>query len=276
MAGLGILGTALAGALKGGSDATVEVAKQQQEFNIRKALLEADYDMRSRLEQAGIKNKQKAADDYRSGVKRVMDEADAKDPNAGKGGYETDEMKSKSQRAGIERRRQGLIDAGYLDEADKLDNQLARMDKSEATAAALDIKGRQIDNAYSQGQEKLRLQGEANAAKVAAEGAKAEAAKAKSERGFAPTNEDKDYQAYVEDVKTNGRKTTSGTVSFKPMSRDKWTRWNKDRDAQFKDRPGTESRKRVDEATGEEVTTVRPLPRSSGLGDNDPLGLFKK
>lgn len=274
MAGLGLLGYAAAGALKGGADAAIKVADDQQAFNLNKALHEAQFDMRARLDQAGIKARQQVVDEDRSKVKGLL--GSVRDPNENAGGYETDEMKAAGARSKLERQKQALQDAGYLDEADKLDGQLGRMDKSAAQAAGLDIKRQQVDNAFEQGKEKLRLQGEANDAKAATAQAKIEAANARAENAGKgkDTDNDKEYKAYVDDVKANGRPDNAGKKSYIPMSRDKWAVWNRNQEASRKQKGGTESVRKIN-SRGDEVTITRPLiTRSSGT-NADPLGLFK-
>lgn len=275
MAKLGLLGYAAAGALKGAADTGLDLIKMNREFDLKKQLIQADGDMRARLEQNGIQAKQRASDEERGKVKGIIDSV--KDPNEGKGGYETDEMKAASNRSRLEGQSKALREAGYLDEADKIDGQLGRMDKSAAQAAGLDIKRQQVDNAFEQGKEKLRLQGEANDAKAATAQAKIEAANARAESAGKgkETDTDKEYNAYVSDVKANGRPDNAGKKSYIPMSRDKWAVWNRNQDAGRRQKAGTRSVKSIDDE-GNEITTTTPIQRNPASKGSDPLGLFNK
>lgn len=278
MAGMGILGTALAGAVKGGADVAVDLYKQQNGFQLDKALREADYDMRARLEAAGIRVKQAAADEERGKVAKVIAEADAADPNAGKGGYETPEMKAKAEREGLERRRQKLTDAGYLDEADRIDGQLVRRDKSEAAGMLADYKNKQLDANIDRWNRDRQTREEIADANTKARVAQIEAAGARSANKL--SDDEKEYQAYVNRVKTQGAKDAAGRISYNPWSFDKWMDLKRDKEVARKAKADTSREEVETDADGnvlsrKKITTSKAPPSGKPRGADDPLGLFK-
>jgi hypothetical protein len=278
MAGMGMLSTALAGAVKGGADVAVDLYKQQNEFQLNKALREADYDMRARLEAAGIRTKQAAADEERGKVAKVIAEADSADPNAGKGGYETPEIKAKAERDGLERRRQKLTDAGYLDEADRIDGQLVRRDKSEAAGMLADYKNKQLDANIDRWNRDRQTREEIADANTKARVAQIEAAGARSANKL--SDDEKEYQAYVNRVKTQGAKDAAGRISYNPWSFDKWMDLKRDKDAMRKSKADTSREEVETDADGnvlsrKKITTSKAPPPGKGRGGEDPLGLFK-
>lgn len=220
----GILGAVIAGGVRGYTGQKIRDIERQEEFNMQNALLDARAEKELRMKEAGIKleNEQKQAErDKVSGIiNSVKLEGD------GKGGYETDVMKASNTRKRLEMQSEALVKAGYLDEAKALDSKLAQLDKSDIAAAQLEAKLKQIENQFSLGQDKLKMQGEVNAAKVAAEGARAEAAVTRANRGHAPSeskvsfdlwkqeNPGGTYTKYMEWKSKLGKSDDSEEISF--------------------------------------------------------------
>jgi hypothetical protein len=140
----GLLGAVLAGGAKGYADQRIKSIEQQEAFDMKQALLDAEMEKQLRLKEAGIKMEEEADQRRRGDIAKTIEEADAADPNAGKGGYETDEMKAESERKRLERRRDSLGAKGYLEESDRYDQQLARRDASDAKQAGLVLREQQL------------------------------------------------------------------------------------------------------------------------------------
>lgn len=256
----GLLGMMVAGGVKGYADQRIKENEAQQAFDMKSKLLEAEYEMRSKLEAAGIKAKTDAIEADRTKVKGILDSV--KDPNADKGGYETPEMKAKSEKEMLIRQRKALTDAGRFDEAKSIDDQLTRMDTSEAKSALLDWKEKQLTQQGEMKSRELDLREKANEATHSARLAQIEAANARSEATRdKKTETDKLYEAYAERVRKEGAPDGKGRISHTPFSRDKWNEMQLDKAAA---RKAKEDTTRVETEYGADGEVVGRKEVSSG------------
>lgn len=256
----GLLGALKAG-LAGGAKGAAEAYAAQESFNMKRALLEAESEKQILLKEMGYELEERYAQQHRDKVKAVTD--NVKDPDEGKGGYESPEAKEKREAGLIRQKRDALVDAGYYDEAKVYDSDLTNRAKNDLAQEKLDLTRQQIEGRISEGQERLRLQGEANAAK-------AEAAATRAAKAPAPSDREKLYAAYKRRIEAEGKK---------PMTYDAWDIWMK-RNVE-KSTPMdtvTESEEVYDDETGGSKKTTRTSKVPSGgkgKSGSDPLGLRK-
>lgn len=243
----GLLG-ALGGAAKGVADRRLADIDEREKFDYAVALDDIRLMKEMALKERGIQLEDQRDKQKRSEAAARMKEAYG--PEDTRGGWQSDEAKAAEAATRDEAAARKLESMGYADEADPIYKRLDRNRKAELDAE-------RVNNAFTQGQEKLKLQGEANAAK-------AEAAAARAAKAPEPSEREKLYSAYTKRVKSEGGK---------PMSYDKWDIWMK----QNIEKPATteevDSRGRVTKSTTKRP--AKPAQSSSG-GDIKPAGVVLK
>lgn len=125
----GLLGVMAAGAAKGFAEGRTNEIKQQQEFNLKRALLDAQTEKEMLMQERGIKLKEDAEQRYRDKVTGVVNSVE--DPTAGKGGYEDEETKQKREVDLNIQRANKLRESGYFDEAKSYDSIVDQYNKGE-------------------------------------------------------------------------------------------------------------------------------------------------
>jgi hypothetical protein len=258
----GLLGSMVAGAAKSVADGRLKDIEQKEKFDYQNALLNAQAEKELMLKKAGIEMEDARDQGKKDKVAAIA--GSVKDPMEGKGGYESEEDASKRNRGLLQQRADKLADAGEYDAAKAYYSRADAYDKTELSKAQLEAKLTQIEGTIANGQERLRLQGEANTAK-------AEAAAAKASKGsdYKPTDSDKGYQSYVQQMKEQGKK---------PMARYQFENWLESKQASFK-QGETESvtTKTIDNQTGAETSvTTKGRQKPKSADDKDPLGLFRE
>lgn len=256
---MGLLGAMVAGGAKGYADQRIKSIEQQEAFDMKRELLAAEEKKALRLQQSGIKLKEEADERERQKVGLIL--KDTKDPNADKGGYETDEMKVKAKRAELERGVEALRKAGRLDDAKSLTADLAAMDKSELNLAKQEAALRKIENEFTYKSnlldlkgKQVELQGEANAARMDAASARLSASKDKR------SEKREMYDAYVERIKRKGGPDGKGGTSKIPLGFDEWDEKREERAAARKADKGSTQIEFID---GEEASRKETFPRTS-------------
>lgn len=239
----GLLG-ALGGAAKGVADRRLADIDEQEKFDYQLALDDIRAMKELALKERGIQLEEQYDKRRRGQAAARMKEAYGEQDT--RGGWEDPSKQSERDLAAARR----LEEMGYADEAKPIYDRVARGEK-----AALDEE--RVRNAFTQGQERIRLQGETAAARI-------EAANAKRERGPQPSEREKLYSAYVGRIKEEGGK---------PMSYDKWDIWMK----QNIEKPATteevDSRGRVTKSTTKRP--AKPAQSASG-GDISSGGVVLK
>lgn len=237
----GLLGSVLAGGVKGYAEGRANDIRKQEDFNLKMELQNAAMEKELKLKQAGIDMEEKQIQSRKDKVSGIANSV--KDPMEGKGGYESSEEANKRNRGLLMQKGDALANAGEFEAAKTYYSRADQYDKTDAQARALDLKQTQIEGAIANGQERLRLQGEANTAKAEAAAAKVAASNNKESK---LTDADKAYNSYVAEVKEKGKT---------PLSRYRFDNWLKAKNRE-RDDVETTAIKTVDEETGQEKTVT--------------------
>lgn len=259
----GLLGSMIAGAAGGYAKQRIDTLNKEEDFDFRRALQASEAEYNMQLKRAGIQleneNEEAKFNKRAAAIKEI--EGQVKDPNEGKGGYESADDAEKRKRELYLQRGDALDQAGYGEEAKNRYSRADRIDTNAQKQGQLDAKRMQIEGVIANGQEKLRLQGEANTAK-------AEAAAAKASRGseHKPSDGDKAYESYVQQMKSQNKK---------PLARYQFENWLESKKAGFKQNDSESTTIKTDEF-GNKETSVTTKGKPKSYADNDPLGLFKK
>jgi hypothetical protein len=265
MAG-GLLGSMIAGAAGAGAKGRVNAIEQQEKFNMEQALLDARLDKEVQLKKLGYE-----MDDQRDQAKkdRISTIANSvEDPMAGKGGYESEEDAAKRNRGLLQQKADKLAEAGEFDAAKTYYSRADQYDKTELSKAQLEAREKQIENTFTNAQERLRLQGEANTAK-----AEAAAAKVNAGNQNKPSMEEREYQSYVDQMKEKGKK---------PLSLYQFNNWKASKRKTVEQMDTVTTAETKYDADGNEIKTSRtskvpaekPKPKSGGSLLKDKNGNF--
>ena len=280
----GLLGAVVAGAAGGYAKSRIDGINQQQEFDLKMALADAELEKQMQLKKQGYE-----MDDQREQAKKDKVASIANsvtDPLEGKGGYESDEDKSKRDRGLLQQKADKLADAGEYDAAKVYYARGDAQDKSEMTKAQLELKEQQILATIENQKERNRIQEELGDAKNATQLAKLEAAVAKSNQGGSnkKTDAEGEYDSYVTQMKEQRKK---------PMARYQFNNWMDGKKAGFKndrgiptvsDEPALDLAGRPMFKDGTPVTTrkvtrkekvpEKPVPKKSGVLSKDKNGNY--
>ncbi len=225
----GLLGSLVAGGVKGYADNRANDLRREEAFNLQMALQDAASEKQLKLKQAGIEMEEKQLQARKDKVSSIANSVT--DPMEGKGGYESEEDSANRKRGLLSSKADALADAGELDAAKVYYGRADVMDKSEMTKAQLELKQEQILGTIKNAQERNRIYEELGDAKNATQLAKMEAAAAKANAGGGKVNEAQarrsDFiEAYAKDPKyvVNGKLTGAGY--------DKLNKLNDDNDTQ--------------------------------------------
>lgn len=207
----GLLGFMAAGAAQGFAKGRTNEIQQQQEFNLKQALLDAQTEKEMLMQERGIKLKEDAEQRYRDKVTGVVNSVE--DPTAGKGGYESEETKQKRDVDLNIQRANKLRESGYFDEAKSYDSIVDQYNKGEISKIKMQNEIDKINNKFENDKaslenkrEQIRLQGEAIVAK-------AEAAKAKG--GSSKTEAQTKREAFMEAFGDNPEYVKNGKLTAK-------------------------------------------------------------
>ncbi len=210
---MGLLGNVIAGGVKKVADGRVADIEQQEEFNMKQALLDAQIDKELRLKEAGYQMDKQHAENEAKEVKAITDTV--VDPMAGKGGYEDESSKVKREYDLVQQKIDKLTEAGKYDAAKALQTKLDKIDAKNNKEAALELKQLIADNNIKNQQGLLSLkeqaleqQGKIAEAKNETQLAKIEAANARSSNHKKSIDE-LEYESYVEQMKKQGKKPLS-------------------------------------------------------------------
>lgn len=222
----GLLGAMVAGGAKGYADQRIKSIEQQEAFDMKAALMEADAERQLRLKEAGVKMDEDANQRERDRVGGLL--KSVKDPNEGKGGYETPEMKVQAKRDLLEKQIGVLKDSGDIEKAKVIQAELVALDNTDLKGQQLDARLEQIQNAFKLGEERNKLTAEANDAKATASAAKIDVARARLEgtKSGKETDTDKNYASYVKEKEAKGQT---------PLPRYRWDNWMEQNKAKNKD-----------------------------------------
>jgi hypothetical protein len=210
---MGLLGSMVAGGVKKVADGRVADIEQQEEFNMKNALLDAQIEKELRLKEAGYQMEKQRAETEAKEVKAITDTV--VDPMAGKGGYEDESSKVKRDYDLVSQKVSKLREAGKNDAADRLQKDLDRIDSKNNKEAALELKQLIAENKIKNQQGLLNLkeqaleqQGKIADAKNETQLARIEAANARS-GDKKKSMDEQEYESYVEQIKAQGKKPLS-------------------------------------------------------------------
>lgn len=170
----GLLGFMAAGAAKGFAEGRTNEIKQQQEFDLKRALLDAQTEKEMMMQERGIKLKEDAEQRSRDKITSIVNSVE--DPMAGKGGYEPEEDKQKREISMAAQRADKLRAAGYINEANSYETIVDRYNKGEISKAKLENEINKINNEFALKTKDLELKEQKNQTTLA----QIEASKAKS------------------------------------------------------------------------------------------------
>lgn len=214
----GLLGFMAAGAAQGFAEGRTNEIKQQQEFDLKRALLDAQTEKEMLMQERGIKLKEDAEQRYRDKITSIVNSVE--DPMAGKGGYEPEEDKQKREISMAAQRADKLRAAGYINEANSYETIVDRYNKGEISKANLENEINKINNEFALKTKDLELKEQKNQTALA----KIEAANNKKDT-YKPTDSDKAYDSYVQQMKSENKK---------PLSRYQFENWMESKKASFK------------------------------------------
>lgn len=260
----GLLGSMIAGAAGTAAKGRVREIEQQEKFNMEQALLDARIEKDLQLKRMGFEMEDARTQKEKDRITSIA--SSVEDPMASKGGYESEEDAAKRNRDLLQQKADKLAEAGELDAAKTYYARADAYDKSALSKAQLEAREKQIENTFTNAQEKLRLQGEANTAKAEAAAAKASSGNKLERR----TMEEQEYDSYVAEIKEKG---------LKPMSLYQFNNWK------AKQRKGAEQLDTVTTAEtkydddGNEIKTsrtskVQPKPKPAGVLQKDKNGNY--
>lgn len=146
----GLLGY-LKAAGAGAAGAAMDVYKRNHEFDLRMELMDAEEQKALRLKEMGIALEERY--DAKKRQERSARMKEAYGPEDTRGGWQSDEAKEAEATARDEAAARKLESMGYADEAEPIYKRLDRNRKAELDAE-------KVSNAFTQGSERLRLQGE--------------------------------------------------------------------------------------------------------------------
>lgn len=228
----GLLGLVAAGAAKGFAEGQSRAVAAQREFDLRKELQAAELEMNMQLKRAGVEIEEQARDRERKKIEDVVTKA-KKDPNEGKGGYVTPEMAEAEAKAADKRAADALFEQGYLDAGGKYLDKTTAADKAKLDQQKLDATIQKNQELIELGLEKIKSQREISEAKNETNLAKLQALKDREkDKSDRKTDQDKEYEAYVDSVEKYGRQDSEGKLSKLPMSRDKYFLWKQNQNQQ--------------------------------------------
>lgn len=220
----GLLGSMIAGGVKGYADNKIKDINRAEEFNLQSALLTAREEMEMRLKERGFEMedaREQAKKDKVAGIANSV-----KDPMEGKGGYESEEAAAERKRGLINQKADALADAGEYDAAKVYYGRADAQDKSALSLRQLEVKEQQILGTIKNAEERNRIYEELGNAKNETQLAKLEAAAAKVNSGGKPndaqTKRADFIEAYANDPKyvKNGKLTGAGYDKLNKLSDD--------------------------------------------------------
>jgi Ulp1 family protease len=264
----GLLGSMIAGAAGKAADGRVKQIEAQEKFSMEQALLDARIEKDLQLKKMGFEMEDARDQKERDRISSIANSVE--DPMAGKGGYESEEDAAKRNRGLLQQKANKLAEAGELEAAKTYYARADQYDKTELSKAQLEAREKQIENTFTNAQEKLRLQGEANTAKAEAAAAKASAGNKPERR----TMEEQEYDSYVAEIKGKG---------LKPMSLYQFNNWKaKQRKGADQFDTVSESTSTFDPDSGAEKKTTRttkvpqekPKPKPAGVLQKDKNGNY--
>ena len=213
-------GAGLKNAASGMSEVAGNQIKNMQAIDMQKELLELQSAKQLALEEAKFKRDEQRKDEHTKKIQSITGSVETDDDKAG--GYEPEGAKEKRMYGLLQRKVDALNNAEEYDAAKVLQGQLDKLDTKNSKEAKLELDKLLYEQKvnYQTGlldskNEQIKMQGEVAAAKI-------DAANARGAAGNKPTDADKEYQAYVDDVKSNGRKDSKGNLSKIPLSRDRF------------------------------------------------------
>ena len=125
----GLLGSIVAGGVKGYADNRASDLRREESFNLELALQDAAAEKQLKLKQAGIEMEEKQLQSRKDKVSSIANSVS--DPMGGKGGYESEEDSDKRKRGLLSSKADALADAGELDAAKVYYGRADAQDKSD-------------------------------------------------------------------------------------------------------------------------------------------------
>ena len=207
----GLLGFMAAGAAKGFAEGRTNEIKQQQEFDLKRALLDAQTEKEMMMQERGIKLKEDAEQRYRDKVTGVVNSVE--DQTAGKGGYEDEETKQKREVDLNIQRANKLRESGYFDEAKSYDSIVDQYNKGEISRIKMQNELEKINKNFEVQKERNENLMKIADAKNETQLAKIEAAKAKG--GNSKTEAQTKREAFMEAFGDNPEYVKNGKLTAK-------------------------------------------------------------
>lgn len=234
-----MLGMMAAGAAKGYTQQRVSEIDAQNKFNMQQELMNAQAEKELMLKKAGYKLEDEREQAKKDRIKSIADGVKQTGEVAG----ESQEEKAKRQRGLLQSKADALSDAGEFDAAESYYKRVDANNKNDISLAQLDMKKQQLEGMIANWEEKNKNAQETNRireelgdaknatqlaliqAKIESINAATERKRAAGEREYKPTEGDKTYQSYVDEMKSSGKK---------PLARYQFENWMDSKKAGFK------------------------------------------